>query len=68
MIDTEMSAQHITNRETVLRGVALRRMGLPEDIADIVLFLASDQSRWLTGQVIGADGGQVAAATVLRTL
>jgi 3-oxoacyl-[acyl-carrier protein] reductase len=68
MVDTEMSAQHITNRETVLRGVALRRMGLPEDIADVVLFLASEQSRWVTGQVIGADGGQVAAATVLRTL
>lgn len=68
MIDTEMSAQHITNRETVLRGVALRRMGLPEDIADIVLFFASEESRWVTGQVIGADGGQVAAASVLRTL
>ncbi len=43
-------------------------MGLPDDIADVVLFLASDQSRWITGQVIPADGGQVAAATVLRTL
>lgn len=68
LIDTEMSAQHMPNRETVLRGVALRRMGLPDDIADVVLFLASDQSRWITGQVIAADGGQVAAATVLRTL
>ena len=65
---SEMSAQHMPNRETVLRGVALRRMGLPDDNADVVLFLASDQSRWITGQVIAADGGQVAAATVLRTL
>lgn len=35
----------------------LGRLGQPEDIADVVAFLASDQARWLTGQVIGASGG-----------
>jgi 3-oxoacyl-[acyl-carrier protein] reductase len=39
---------------------ALRRIGRPEDIADIVAFLASDDSRWLTGTTIDANGGAVA--------
>ncbi|RSD14793.1 SDR family NAD(P)-dependent oxidoreductase [Amycolatopsis eburnea] len=37
--------------------VALGRLGLPEDVADIVAFLASDDSRWVTAQVIDATGG-----------
>ena len=35
----------------------LARPGTPEDIADVVTFLASDKSRWVTGQVIQASGG-----------
>jgi 3-oxoacyl-[acyl-carrier protein] reductase len=37
--------------------IPLRRVGTPEDIADVVVFLASDQARWLTGQVIKVSGG-----------
>jgi 3-oxoacyl-[acyl-carrier protein] reductase len=37
--------------------IPLGRMGRPEDIADVVVFLASDQARWLTGQVIKVSGG-----------
>ena len=44
---------------------ALRRVGMPEDIADIVAFLASDEARWLTGLTIPATGGQVASATTI---
>ena len=36
---------------------ALGRLGRPEDIADVVAFLASDDARWITGEVIGANGG-----------
>ncbi|VWX50000.1 hypothetical protein NOVOSPHI9U_260130 [Novosphingobium sp. 9U] len=32
-------------------------LGTPEDVAEIVLFLASDRSRYLTGQILRADGG-----------
>jgi 3-oxoacyl-[acyl-carrier protein] reductase len=32
-------------------------MGRPEDIADVVAFLASERARWVTGQAIGASGG-----------
>lgn len=35
----------------------LGRLGTPEDIADVVAFLASEQARWITGQVIGVSGG-----------
>jgi 3-oxoacyl-[acyl-carrier protein] reductase len=35
----------------------LRRIGQPADIADVILFLASEQARWLTGQVIKVSGG-----------
>jgi 3-oxoacyl-[acyl-carrier protein] reductase len=35
----------------------LRRLGEPDDIADIVAFLVSDNARWITGQTIGAGGG-----------
>ena len=37
--------------------VPLRRIGDPEDIADVVLFLASDASRYITGQTLLVDGG-----------
>ncbi len=39
-------------------GIPLGRLGLPEDIAKVVLFLASDDSAWITGDRITASGGQ----------
>jgi 3-oxoacyl-[acyl-carrier protein] reductase len=42
-----------------LKSIAMGRIGTPEDIADVVLFLVSDLSRYVTGQVIGVDGGMV---------
>jgi 2-hydroxycyclohexanecarboxyl-CoA dehydrogenase len=39
------------------RMIPLGRIGLPEDIADVVAFFASDDSRYLTGQVLSIDGG-----------
>lgn len=35
----------------------LRRVGKPEDVADVVVFLASEQARWLTGQLLYVGGG-----------
>jgi 3-oxoacyl-[acyl-carrier protein] reductase len=39
------------------RSIPMRRLGTAEDIAGTVLFLASDAAAYLTGQVIGIDGG-----------
>ncbi|HEY3685966.1 MAG TPA: SDR family oxidoreductase [Streptosporangiaceae bacterium] len=41
----------------ISRVTALGRIGRPDDIADVVAFLASDDARWITGQVIDASGG-----------
>ena len=37
----------------------MKRIGQPEDVANAVLFLASDLSSYITGQVIGVDGGMI---------
>ncbi len=49
--------------EKVARWTALGRAGQPQDIADVVAFLASDEARWLTGQTLAATGGAVTSAT-----
>ena len=41
----------------MIHNTALGRLGTPEDIADVVAFLASDDARWITGQFIDASGG-----------
>jgi 3-oxoacyl-[acyl-carrier protein] reductase len=41
----------------LLPTLALGRIGTPDDVADVVVFLASDQARWVTGQKIFVDGG-----------
>ncbi|HPD39489.1 MAG TPA: 3-oxoacyl-[acyl-carrier-protein] reductase [Mesotoga infera] len=39
--------------------IPLKRMGMPEEVADLYFFLISDESTYITGQVIGVDGGLV---------
>lgn len=44
--------------ETMLaQGTPLGRVGQPEDVADVIVFLASDGARWLTGQLLYVGGG-----------
>ncbi len=43
--------------QDIASGTPLGRVGAPEDIADVVVFLASEQARWLTGQLIYVGGG-----------
>lgn len=58
---TEMFKQAISAdaHAMVVSKTALGRIGEPADIADVVAFLASDDGRWITGQVIGVDGGLI---------
>jgi 3-oxoacyl-[acyl-carrier protein] reductase len=59
IIDTDMSNFTKTDagREVALGMQALKRLGKPEDVADVVAFVASDAARWVTGASIPVDGG-----------
>jgi NAD(P)-dependent dehydrogenase (short-subunit alcohol dehydrogenase family) len=59
VIDTDLSnfTKTEAGREVTLGMQALKRIGKPEDIADVVVFLASDGARWITGASIPVDGG-----------
>ena len=59
VIDTDMSSFTKTEagREAAMGMQALKRVGKPEDVADVVAFVASDAARWITGASIPVDGG-----------
>jgi len=59
VIDTDMSnfTKNEAGRDAALGMQALKRIGKPEDVADVVAFLASDAARWITGASIPVDGG-----------
>jgi len=59
VIATDMSSFSKTDagREFVLGIQALKRIGQPDDVADVVAFLASNGARWITGTTIHVDGG-----------
>ena len=59
VIDTDMSnfTKTEAGREVALGMQALKRIGKPEDVADVVVFMASDGARWITGASIPVDGG-----------
>jgi NAD(P)-dependent dehydrogenase (short-subunit alcohol dehydrogenase family) len=55
---TEVNADAFTGLEDLITGLtALGRLGTAEDVAEVIAWLASDQARWVTGQVVDATGG-----------
>jgi 3-oxoacyl-[acyl-carrier protein] reductase len=57
-IDTAMTqALNETQQEEILRQIPLKRMGMPEDIAHAVDFLASEKADYITGTVLHVNGG-----------
>jgi NAD(P)-dependent dehydrogenase (short-subunit alcohol dehydrogenase family) len=63
-IDTPMNAVELANQESRQRFIAMapaKRLGTPEDLCGLAVFLASDESQYCVGGVYMADGGQTAA-------
>lgn len=57
-IDTDMTAILSEDiKENLLNNIPLKRFGKPEDVANLVVFLSSDKSNYITGEVINVDGG-----------
>ncbi len=62
-IETELVAKmHSEETRKVYRaGIPMDRYGTPEETADAAIFLASDNAKYITGQILGVDGGFLAA-------
>ncbi|MEU4240675.1 SDR family NAD(P)-dependent oxidoreductase [Actinoplanes sp. NPDC026619] len=61
-IETDLTKDHLDkdgNREALEALVPAQRLGVPEEVADAVTFLASDRAGFITGQVLYVDGGRV---------
>jgi gluconate 5-dehydrogenase len=61
-IETDMTRDHLDkdgNREALARLIPAKRLGVPEEVADAVTFLASDRAGFVTGHVLYVDGGRV---------
>ncbi|MEP3209768.1 MAG: SDR family oxidoreductase [Maribacter sp.] len=60
LVDTPLASRLLSNdrkRELMSQRHPLKRVGEANDIANIAVFLLSDKSSWMTGQVVGVDGG-----------
>ncbi len=57
VIDTDMLARFdFADRQALMDETPLGRLGRPEDVAELIAFLASDRASFITGQIIGCDG------------
>jgi len=56
--ERQWEAMGEAGQQALLKGIALKRLGTPQDIANGVLFFASDHAGWISGQTISIDGGK----------
>ena len=63
-ISTELAARAVLTsaeaKQKILSRTPLKRLGTPEEVADVVAFLASDAASYITGEIVVADGGRMA--------
>lgn len=56
--ERQWEAMGEAGQERLVQNIALKRLGRPEDIANAVLFFASEEANWISGQVLSVDGGK----------
>jgi len=57
-IETEMSAEWSSEkRKSIIEAIPLKRLGQPQEVAEAVLFLASDKANFITGEILDINGG-----------
>ena len=56
--ERQWEAMGEAGRERLIQNIALKRLGSSDDIANAVMFFASEQAGWITGQVLSVDGGK----------
>ena len=56
--ERQWQAYGLKGQKALIEGIALRRLGTPQDIAHTVMFFASEQAGWITGQTLAVDGGK----------
>ena len=56
--ERQWEAMGAEGQQKLLNNIAMKRLGSPDDIASAVMFFASDQAGWVTGQVLSVDGGK----------
>lgn len=56
--EKQWDAMGAEGQAALLGQIAMRRLGTPDDIANAVMFFASDLAGWITGEVLGVDGGK----------
>ena len=56
--EKQWEAMGDSGKEKLLANIALHRLGRPDDIANAVMFFASEQASWITGETLGVDGGK----------
>jgi NAD(P)-dependent dehydrogenase (short-subunit alcohol dehydrogenase family) len=63
-IATELAAQAVLTsaeaRARILSRTPMKRLGTPEEVAEVVAFLASDAASYMTGEIVTVDGGRLA--------
>lgn len=56
--ERQWEAMGSDGQRKLLQNIAMKRLGSPDDIANAVMFFASEQAGWVTGQVLSVDGGK----------
>jgi 3-oxoacyl-[acyl-carrier protein] reductase len=56
--EKQWEAMGADGQQKLLQNIAMRHLGTPDDIANAVMFFASEQAAWITGQILSVDGGK----------